>query len=142
MSKISKAELAEVVAASIPWADDLGLEVEALEAGRSRVRLPFNPRQVRPGGTLGGPALLALASFAAYAAVLSVVGRLEETSATTLTSTFLKPAVGDVVADALVLNQGRRLVYTEVRLCDAEDPGRLLAHVTATYAPPRPPAAI
>lgn len=139
MNKISEAELAEIVRRAIPWAADMGLSVEDLAAGRCRVRLPFHPRHVRPGGTLGGPALLALASFAAYGAVLSVVGRLEETSAVTLTGTFLRPAAGDVVAEARVVNQGRRLVYTETRLFAADEEERLLAHVTATYAPPKPP---
>ncbi|MEJ2122927.1 MAG: PaaI family thioesterase, partial [Alphaproteobacteria bacterium] len=74
MAKISEAELAEIAAASIPWVSDLGLEIEAVGEGTCRARLPFGPRKVRPGGTVAGPMLVALASYAAYGAVLSAAG--------------------------------------------------------------------
>ena len=136
MAKITAAELDEIVAAGIPWATDLGLRVEAIGEGTCRVRLPFGPRKVRPGGTVAGPMLVALASYAAYVAVLSVAGRVELAAVVSQTANFFKGTAGDVIAEARVLNRGKRLVATETRLSAAE--GTLLAQVTATYALPAP----
>lgn len=137
MTRITTAELDEIVAASLPWVADLGLRVEELGAGQCRARLPFTERIVRPGGTVAGPMLVALASFAAYAAVLSLAGRVETAAAVNLGVNFFQSAAGDVLAEARVPNAGKRLIFTETRLLDAEAPDRLLAHVTATFSLPR-----
>ncbi len=136
MAEITEAELDEIVAASIPWVRDLGLRVEAIGEGTCRARLPFGPRKVRPGGTVAGPMLVALASYAAYVAVLSVAGRVELAAVVSQTANFFRGTAGDVIAEARVLNRGKRLVATETRLYAAE--GALLAQVTATYALPAP----
>jgi uncharacterized protein (TIGR00369 family) len=136
MAKITETELDEIVAASIPWVDDLGLEVEAIGDGTCRARLPFGPRKVRPGGTVAGPMLVALASYAAYVAVLSVAGRMELAAVVSQSANFFKGTAGDVIAEARVLNRGKRLVATETRLYAADPEGTLLAQVTATYALP------
>lgn len=136
MAEITEKELAEIVAASIPWVGDLGLEVEAIGEGSCRARLPFDPRKVRPGGTVAGPMLLALASYAGYVAVLSVAGRVELAAVVTQTANFFKGTAGDVIAEARIVNRGRRLVATETRLLAADPPETLLAQVTATYSLP------
>jgi len=138
MAKITQSDLDEIVAASIPWVNDLGLEVEAIGEGACRARLPFDARRVRPGGTVAGPMLVALASYAAYVAVLSVVGRIELAAVVTQTANFFKGTGGDVIAEARVLNRGRRLVATETRLLAAADEATLLAQVTASYSLPAP----
>lgn len=134
MAEITEAELDEIVAASIPWVRDLDLRVEAIGEGTCRARLPFGPRKVRPGGTVAGPMLVALASYAAYVAVLSVAGRVELAAVVSQTANFFTGTAGDVIAEARVLNRGKRLVATETRLYAAE--GTLLAQVTATFALP------
>jgi uncharacterized protein (TIGR00369 family) len=136
MAEITEQELDEIVAASIPWVGDLGLEVEAIGDGTCRARLPFGPRKVRPGGTVAGPMLLALASYAAYVAVLSVAGRVEQAAVVTQHASFFKGTAGDVIAEAAVVNRGGRLVATETRLRAADPAGTLLAQVTATYSLP------
>ena len=138
MAEITQSDLDEIVAASIPWVNDLGLEVESIGEGACRARLPFDPRRVRPGGTVAGPMLVALASYAAYVAVLSVAGRIEVAAVITQTANFFKGTAGDVIAEARVLNRGRRLVATETRLLAADDEAKLLAQVTATYSLPAP----
>lgn len=138
MPEITASELDEIVAASIPWVSDLGLEVEAIGEGTCRARLPFGPRKVRPGGTVAGPMLVALASYAAYVAVLSAAGRVERAAVVTQSASFFQGTAGDVVAEARVLNRGRRLVTTETRLLAADPARTLLAQVTATYSLPNP----
>jgi uncharacterized protein (TIGR00369 family) len=138
MAAITEAEVDQIVAAGIPWVTDLDLRVEAIGEGTCRARLPFGPRKVRPGGTVAGPMLVALASYAAYVAVLSVVGRVELAAVVTQTANFFKGTGGDVIAEARVLNPGRRLVATETRLLAAADEATLLAQVTASYSLPAP----
>lgn len=142
MAEITEAELDEIVAASIPWVRDLGLEVEAIGEGTCRARLVFDDRKVRPGGTVAGPMLVALASYAAYVAVLSVAGRVELAAVVNQSANFFKGSAGDVIAEARIVNRGKRLVTTETRLLAADpaagSPGSLLAQVTATYSLPAP----
>lgn len=138
MAEITEKELDEIAAAAIPWVGDLGLRVEAIGAGTCRARLPFGPRKVRPGGTVAGPMLLALASYAAYVAVLSAVGRVEQAAVIHQSADFFKGTAGDVIAEARIVNRGRRLVATETRLFAADPAGLLLAQVTATYSLPDP----
>lgn len=138
MPEITQADLDEIVAASLGWVEDMGLRVEEIGEGSCRARLPFDPRRVRPGGTLAGPMLLALASYAAYAAVLSLAGRVELAAVINLSANFFQGATGDVIAEARVVNRGRRLMTTETRLLEASGEKRLLAQVSATYSLPRP----
>ncbi len=138
MAEITEAELDEIVAASIPWVNDLGLKVEAIGEGTCRARLAYDDRKVRPGGTVAGPMLVALASYAAYVAVLSVAGRVELAAVINQSANFFKGSSGDVIAEAKVLNRGKRLVTTETRMLAADPapgaPGALLAQVMATYS--------
>jgi uncharacterized protein (TIGR00369 family) len=140
MAAITEAEVDQIVAAGIPWVTDLDLRVEAIGEGTCRARLPFGPRKVRPGGTVAGPMLVALASYAAYVAVLSAVGRIEKAAVIHQSADFFKGTAGDVIAEARIVNRGRRLVATETRLLAAEPAGLLLAQVTATYSLPARPA--
>ena len=136
MAEITRSEVEEIVAASIPWARDLGLEVEAIGEGSCRARMAFDARKLRPGGTVAGPMLVALASYAAYVAVLSVAGRVELAAVINQNANFFRGSDGDVIAEARVLNRGRRLIATETRLLAAGDEATLLAQVTATYSLP------
>jgi hypothetical protein len=42
--------------------------------GTATLRLGFSERNLRPGGTISGPAMMALADYAMYAAVLAHIG--------------------------------------------------------------------
>ncbi len=138
MASITQAELDEIVTASLGWVEDMGLRIEEIGEGACRARLPFDTRRVRPGGTVAGPMLLALASYAAYVAVLSLAGRVELAAVINMGANFFQGASGDVIAEARVINRGRRLMTTETRLLEADGEGRLLAQVSAVYSLPKP----
>ena len=53
---------------------DSGLAIEAVWHGGARVRQDYREAFLRPGGTISGPTMMALADFAMYAAVLSAIG--------------------------------------------------------------------
>ncbi|MEM7226458.1 MAG: PaaI family thioesterase [Pseudomonadota bacterium] len=138
MARITVAEMREIMAGELPWAVDMGFQVEAIGEGTCRVRLPYSPSHLRPGGTMAGPLLMGLADVAVYVAVLSEIGRVELAVTTNLTCNFLRrPKPGDVVGEARMIKVGKRLAYGEVSIySEAERDKGPVAHVTATYSIP------
>jgi uncharacterized protein (TIGR00369 family) len=136
MSRITVAEFQEIVRESLPFAQQLGAEVETLDAARAVLRLPYRDDFLRPGGTISGPMLMGLADLAMYAVVLAAIGRLELAVTTSLTINFLrKPPPAELRAEARLLKLGKRLAVGEVELYSAGEP-EMVAHVTATYSIP------
>jgi uncharacterized protein (TIGR00369 family) len=113
-----------------------GLSIEHVERGAARVRMEFHPDTLRPGGTVSGPTMMALADFAMYVAVFSEVGAQPLAVTINLNINFLrKPGHADLLADARLLKAGKRLVVGEVSIrSDGED--EPVAHVTSTYSVP------
>jgi uncharacterized protein (TIGR00369 family) len=91
---------------------------------------------LRPGGTVSGPIMMALADFTLYVAVLSAIGWVPLAVTTNLTINFLKkPAARDLLAEARLIKLGKRLAVGEVGIrSDGQDD--LVAHVTSTYSIP------
>lgn len=115
------------------------VRVEVVGDGRARVRQPIGREHLRPGGTVSGPTMMALADVAAYVAILAEIGIVPLAVTTGLTINFLnKPAADrDLVADAELLKVGSRLVVTDVRIYSVGDP-TVLAQASVTYSvPPR-----
>ena len=56
--------------------------------GKARVRYCFRPDMIRPGGTLSGPTMMALADAAMFASILGRLGRLEMAVTTNLNINF------------------------------------------------------
>jgi uncharacterized protein (TIGR00369 family) len=139
MSKISLEDFSAILDAELPIATMLGIRTEAIAAGTALLRMPYRPDLTRPGGTVSGPAMMALADVAMYAVVLSLVGRVELAVTTNLSINFLrKPPAHDILAEGQVLKEGKRLVVAEVELFSAHQDGSrdLVAHVTGTYSVP------
>jgi uncharacterized protein (TIGR00369 family) len=136
MPRLSASEFMELTKKTTPLAAAFGLQVQSLEKGRARVRLPFRSEFVRAGGTVSGPAMMMLADYALYAVVMSVAELGEGAVTSNLNTTFLRrPQAVDVIADARLIRCGRRLAYGEVTLfSDGDD--EPVAHATGTYALP------
>jgi uncharacterized protein (TIGR00369 family) len=136
VAALSAAELADLIRAGVPLVGGMGVIVEAVGEGTVRLRLPYRDDFVRPGGTVTGPALFALADVALYGAVLSLIGRVELAVTTSMTVNFLRrPAPVAVVAEARILKIGKRLAYGEILLWSDGEPDPV-AHVTGTYSIP------
>lgn len=113
-----------------------GLSIEHVEHGSARIRKVFHANSLRPGGTISGPTMMALADFAMYVAVFSAVGAQPLAVTTNLNINFLsKPAHADLIADARLMKVGKRLVVGEVTI-RSEGGDEPVAHVTATYSVP------
>lgn len=111
-------------------------EIESLGFGESRMRLLVKERHLRPGGTVSGPAMMALADVALYVALLGAIGPVKLAVTTSLNINFLRrPDLCDVVAECRYLKIGRTLAVGEATLRSAglDD---VIAHVTATYSIP------
>jgi uncharacterized protein (TIGR00369 family) len=134
--RITAAEFEKVAWQGVPFVGQLGCRVERFAAGDVVLRLPYSALLLRPGGTICGPALMALADVALYGVVLSMIGRVELTVTTNLNVHFLRrPAQRDVLAEGRLLKLGRRLAVGEVTMRSDGDP-QPICHVTGTYAIP------
>lgn len=136
---MTAAEIQQLIAEGVPLVGQFGVTVTELGAGRAVLRQPCHEDFVRPGGTITGPAMFGLADVALYAAVLSLIGRVELAVTTSMTINFLrKPALQALAAEARILKLGRRLAYGDV-LIYSEGDDDPVAHATGTYSiPPRP----
>ena len=139
-AKVSAAELAEMARENVPMVGMLAMQVESVEPGAVTIRVPYRDAFVRPGGTVSGAVMMAVADFAMYGVVLSLIGRVDLAVTTNLSINFLRrPPPGNVLAKARILKLGKRLAVGEVYLHGGDDED-LVAHVTSTYSiPPHDP---
>lgn len=111
-------------------------EILSLEPGFLRVRMEARDADLRPGGTVSGPAIFALADCAYYLATLSVIGREALAVTTNCAIDFMrKPAPGDLVAEARVLKLGRSLSVGDV-LIFSDGVAGPVARASLTYSIP------
>ena len=140
MLKMSAAEVAAFLKREFPQIDPIDLKIEALEPGLARVRLPHHERNLRPGGTISGPTMMALADASAYVLLLGTLGPVALAVTTSLTINFLRrPEPADLLCEMRALKLGRRLAVLEARIHGGG--AEPVAHVTATYSIP-PEAAV
>jgi len=113
------------------------LVIEAVGARSARVRLKNCDRNIRPGGTVSGPAMFTLADFSVYVAVIATLGEAGIDAVTTnLSINFLaKPEARDLVASVRLIRVGRRLAVGEAELYP-DGGSDMIAHAIATYALP------
>lgn len=113
--------------------------LESVGPMTARLRLAAGEKHLRPGGTVSGPSMFALADVCLYAAILAQIGPVALAVTTNMTINFLrKPDPGDLVADCRLLKLGARLAVGEVTLF-APTHEAPVAHATGTYSiPPRP----
>ena len=115
------------------------ISIERLDVGETVVRMAYDDRVIRPGGTVSGPAMFKLADFGVYAAILGRRGS-DGLQAVTINMTinFLsRPQPVALVARIQLLKLGRRLAVAEVKLY-SEGVEAVVAHATSTYAIPPP----
>jgi uncharacterized protein (TIGR00369 family) len=139
VAKMSVPELEEFLHREFPQAFGPGsqIKIERADGDTCLVRERFGEHMLRPGGTVSGPTLMALADFAMYVVLLSAIGPVGLAVTTNLNINFLrKGAPGqDVLAEARLLKLGKRLAVGEVSLLSGSSPDPI-AHVTATYSIP------
>jgi acyl-coenzyme A thioesterase PaaI-like protein len=132
--------LTEVLA---PWMLDLGLLVEAIEAGRPAgapsdwqpgavIRLPFSIKVSRDG-VICAQALMAVADAAMTLACAAAWNGHRPMSVVDQTMHFLRPVSFDVLADARIVRIARTTSFGRVMLSSAVDK-RPVGMVSTAYA--------
>ncbi|MEF3048488.1 PaaI family thioesterase [Pseudotabrizicola sp. L79] len=116
-------------------ADDFVVERADLDG--VRVRLRVAERHLRPGGTVSGPSMFALADVGLYLAILSRIGPVALAVTTNCAIDFMrKPEAGrDLVGEARLLKLGKRLAVGDVVLF-SEGVAEPVARAGLTYAIP------
>ena len=97
------------------------IAIEQADGKTCRVREAYDEAMLRPGGTVSGPTLMALADVAMYVVLLSAIGPVGLAVTTNLNINFLSkaPAGHDVIAEARLMKLGKRLAVGEVTLYSA-----------------------
>ena len=131
----SHAEITTFLAAEFPQNT---CTVEAVGDGSATVRKAIGVADLRPGGTVSGPVLMAVADVALYVAILGSIGIVPLTVTTQLSINFMrKPASDrDIVGVCKLLKLGKTLAVGEVSLYSEGLPD-VVAHAVGTYAIPR-----
>lgn len=137
---MSRDEVEDFLARQFPQIS-IGTDFILEEVGvlSARMRLVASEKHLRPGGTVSGPAMFALADVCLYVAILAQIGPVALAVTTNMTINFLRrPEPGDLIADCRLLKLGARLAVGEVYLYASGHPDPV-AHATGTYSiPPRP----
>ncbi|NDR55101.1 PaaI family thioesterase [Aliiruegeria sabulilitoris] len=130
------ADLESLIAEVFPQvANDF--RVEAVTEDGIRLRLRVAEKHLRPGGTVSGPSIFALADCAMYMAVMSRIGPEALTVTTSCSIDFMrKPKAGrDLLCDLRLLKLGRSLAVGDC-LITREGGSAPVARAALTYSIP------
>jgi acyl-coenzyme A thioesterase PaaI-like protein len=130
----SKAEIVEFLAREFPQSQCV---VEEVGDRSATISHPIGPAQLRPGDTVSGPLLMAVADVALYVAILATIGLVPLAVTTSLTINFLrKPSARHpIVGVCTLMKVGRVLVVGEVALYSDRSEA-MVAHAVGTYSIP------
>lgn len=111
--------------------------VEAVRENGATLSHEIGIDELRPGGTVSGPVMMAVADVAIYVAILGKIGIVPLTVTTSLTINFLRKPSADarIIAECTLLKVGRALIVGEVSLY-SEGSDDVVAHVVGTYSVP------
>lgn len=106
--------------------------------GGCTVRLNADESHLRPGGTVSGPSLFALADVGGYVCALSHAGSDVLSVTTNLNINFVRKAgAGPIDGHCRILKLGKNLMVFDIDMVAGAD-RHTVAHATGTYSiPPR-----
>lgn len=130
----SKKELAEFLKSEFPQTK---CSIEEIVNRGATVSHKVGREELRPGGTVSGPVLMAVADVALYVAILGEIGFVALAVTTSLTINFLrKPSSKkDIIGKCLLMKVGKNLIVGEVTLYSKGE-AEPVAHVVGTYSVP------
>jgi len=134
--RISAEAFAAVMRDLVPYVGQLDIEVRRLGYGTITLVMPASDKLLRPGGTIAGPAQMALADIAMYGLVMSRLGRVDLAVTTSLSINFLRrPEPAAMAAEGRLMKLGKRLAVGDVTLTQ-EGLAEPVAHAVVTYSLP------
>lgn len=117
-------------------ADDF--TVDHIEPMGGRIRLNVGAKHLRPGGTVSGPSMFALADVAVYLCILAMIGPKALSVTTSCSMDFMrKPeAATDLIGEVRLLKLGKQLAVGDVLIfSDGKDAP--VARASMTYSIPK-----
>ena len=136
MPTVTAEQFETLVREGVPFAARLEPRAIRLDPGIAHIRIPFKPEFVRPGGTVNGPVVMALADITMYAVVMTRLGPVEQAVTTHLSIAFMRrPTPTPLIAEGRLLKLGRRLAFGDVLVFNEGD-REPVAQVSVTYAVP------
>ncbi len=134
--KMDIGQLETFVADQFPQLGD-DFAIEELTPEGVRVRLQVAERHLRPGGTVSGPSMFALADVGMYLAILARLGPVALAVTTNCSIDFMrKPAAhADMICDTKLLKLGRVLAVGDAVLF-SEGQAAPVARASLTYSIP------
>jgi uncharacterized protein (TIGR00369 family) len=134
--KMNAPDLTVFLQTQFPQAAD-DFVIRSVNSAEIVVEMPTQDRHLRPGGTVSGPTMFALADVAIYLAILARIGPVELAVTTNANIDFMrKPAAGkSLIATARLLKVGRSLAVGDV-LIQSEGEAHIVARASMTYAIP------
>jgi len=115
----------------VPLYIHLGFQLDALDDGRSQVRLKFQPHLGNSRGEVHGGSVAAIVDAAMSQAVRSLVDKALGVATMTMNLTYLAPARGEIVCKGTVIKRGRSVMFAEAEVF-GED-GELACRASASY---------
>ncbi len=114
------------------------VSVEHLEDNLIRIRMKTGDRNLRPGGTISGPTMMAMVDCGFYLLLMGRLGKVALAVTTNLNINFMrKPEPADLIGEGRLLKLGKTLAVGDFTIWSEgkKDP---VAHATVTYSiPPR-----
>ncbi len=136
MLKWSQEQVFEFLRKEFPQAlrEGVDYQVLKLEPRELHLQLVAGDAQLRPGGTVSGPAMMELVDLAIYILLLAHHKEHAKLAVTTnFAISFLrKPSAGAIVARVTLIKHGRTLSVARTDIVSTQD-GKLVASSEATY---------
>jgi len=131
----TKAEIAAFLTKDFPQNK---CKVEEVGNRTSKIKHTIGIDELRPGYTVSGPVLMAVADVAMYVAILGEIGIVPLAVTTSLTINFLrKPSPHrDIIGVCKLLKVGKSLAVGDVTLY-SEGSDDIVAHAVGTYSIPK-----
>lgn len=133
---MDKAALQAFLESDFPQVSE-DFQIEEVRPNQARIRLVTAPQHLRPGGTVSGPAMFALADVSVYLTVLAMIGPKALAVTTNCSIDFMrKPAAGrDLICECRLLKLGRVLAVGDCMIF-SEGSDTPVARATMTYSIP------
>ena len=111
--------------------------IDSLEENSIIVRMSIQERHLRPGGTVSGPSMFALADISVYMSVIAAIGPISLTVTTNCSMDFMRKPLpnADIIAECRLLKTGKNLAVGDVQIY-SDGTKELVARATFTYAIP------
>ena len=124
----SRREIIQQFVPASPLVKHLGMRLEAIEAGRAVLALPFRPELATMDDIVHGGAIASLIDTAGMAATWSDDTEPDSLAGSTVTLNvnYTSAARGqDLTATAVVVKRGRTMVFSDVKVTEPD--GRVVA---------------